>query len=65
MTKEDWARYCHKKKTLQKFHQEKDAIMEDVTDNFIITLDDTNSSDGNSDTDMEDVQSFMSDFAPL
>jgi uncharacterized protein YpuA (DUF1002 family) len=46
----------HKKKSLRKFHQEKDAIMEDVTDNFIITLDDT---------DMENVQSFMSDFAPL
>jgi hypothetical protein len=51
---------------------EKDAIMEDVTDNFIINLGDTDSSDedssdGDSDsgTDTEDVESFMTDFIPL
>jgi hypothetical protein len=46
--------------------------MEDVIDNFIINLGDTDSSDedssdGDSDsgTDTEDVESFMSDFVPI
>jgi hypothetical protein len=46
---------------------EKDAIVEDVIDNFTINLDDTDGSDGDGDsgTDTEDVESFMSDFVPL
>jgi hypothetical protein len=41
--------------------------MEEVTDDFIINLGDTDSSDGDSDsgTDIEDVESFISDFVLL
>jgi hypothetical protein len=41
--------------------------MEDVIDNFIINLGDTDSSNGDSNigTDTEYVESFMSDFVPL
>jgi hypothetical protein len=44
--------------------------MEDIIDNFIINWGNTDSteeesSDGDSDTDTENVESFMSDFIPL
>jgi transposase len=67
MTKEDWAGYCRYVTNIENSYWEKDAIMEDVIDYFIINLGDTDSSDGDSDsgTDTEDVESFMSDFVPL
>jgi hypothetical protein len=42
-----------------------DAITEDVIDYFIINLGDADSSDGDSDTDAEDVESYISDLIPL
>jgi hypothetical protein len=67
VTKEDWAGYCRYVTNIGNSYWEKDAIMEDVADNFIINFGNTDSSDGDSDsgTDSEDVESFMSDFVPL
>jgi hypothetical protein len=67
MAKENWAGYCCYVTNTENSYLEKDAIMEDVIDNFIINFGDTDSSDGDNDsgTDTEDVESFMSDFVPL
>jgi hypothetical protein len=67
VTKEDSAGYCRYVTNIENSYWEKDAIMEDVIDNFIINFGDTDSSDGDSDsgTGTEDVHSFMSDFVPL
>jgi inhibitor of KinA sporulation pathway (predicted exonuclease) len=63
VTKEDWAGYCRYVTNIENSYWEKDTIMEDVIDNFIISLGDTDSrdedtSDGDSDsgTDTEDVE---------
>jgi transposase len=48
VTKEDWAGYCHNVTNIENSSLEKDAIMEDVIDNFIINVGDTDSSDEDS-----------------
>jgi hypothetical protein len=67
VTKGDWAGCCRYVTNIENSYSEKDAIMEDVIDYFIINLGDTDSSGGDSDsgTDTEDVESFMSDFIPV
>jgi transposase len=67
VTKEDWADYCRCVTNIENSCLEKDAVMEDVIDNFIISLGGTDISDGDRDsgTDTADVESFMSDFFPL
>jgi hypothetical protein len=67
VTKDDWAGYCRYVTNIGNLYWERNAIMEDAVDNFIINLGVTDSSDGdsNSGTDTENVESFMSDFVPL
>jgi hypothetical protein len=41
VTKEDWDGYCRNATDIENSYWEKDAIMEDVVDNFMINTGDT------------------------
>ncbi|KAJ4426397.1 hypothetical protein ANN_27211 [Periplaneta americana] len=76
VTKEDCTGYCKHVSDIENYYWEKDAIMEDVIDEFIINVGDTDTSDddssdesdddshNDSNTEDEDEESFMSDFVP-
>ncbi|KAJ4437060.1 hypothetical protein ANN_17195 [Periplaneta americana] len=54
ITKEDWTGYCKHVSDIENYYWEKEAIMEDVIDEFIINVGDADTSDDDSSDESDD-----------